>query len=364
MEPTSTIIKWYEKKTKLYKKKDLDILLKYIVKTDQNIANDIEFSNDFEFNYLDLEKINCESIKVRPENIFKINLLRIIKKFKKYFTNIELDLFFESPGDIDREIKTYKCTFKHDAYIRISNNVNENKKSYDIGLEYFESIHDRIKDDDKYISSKINLDGYYIYFEKKNNYNDFIKNIIYSLFIWICALDNDKYTLSKIIYFKNYKNTKSLKMDTELFNDIISWKKNDNVNFKIFFERLRVINPDTEEIFKYKEFIEYIEENYNIIIDFIDNSETFCKYSVIIDILVKMDNSYSRKIEAYLKIYTRTMDVLIESQDELIKWVKDSNESRKLIPKYTDNFLRNHIQYYKCNDTLKKVYHELEKINF
>ena len=41
--------------------------------------------------------------------------------------------------------------------------------------------------------------------------------------------------------------------------------------------------------------------------------------------------------------------------------VKKSNDSKRLVPKYIDNFLLNHIKNYKCSYTLKKVYEELSK---
>ena len=170
----SKINLWYTNKTKLYKIDELQYLLKYIVKTDENIYYTINYSIDYKFSYLDLEKINCKKINVRPENIFKINFSSVITNMKKYFKNIEIKILFESPSENDILIKKTKYTYKHDVYIKISNELS----FYDIGLEYFEIKHDRIKDNDKEISSKINLDGYYIYNEKDNSYNKFMKETI------------------------------------------------------------------------------------------------------------------------------------------------------------------------------------------
>ena len=79
---------WYNRKTKLSKKEQLIELLKYLVKTDQNIAEYVYFSYDYYFDYFLINKIDYNSIFVRPENIFKVNFLRLCKKLRKYFPNI------------------------------------------------------------------------------------------------------------------------------------------------------------------------------------------------------------------------------------------------------------------------------------
>jgi hypothetical protein len=220
------IEKWYETKTKIYKISDIKYLQKYLVKTDQNISNIIRFSSDYKFDYFNLDKMDCQKIKVRPENIFKINLYRVVVQLKKYFFDINIEIFFETSGENDNMIKKNNCTFKHDIYIKL----HGPNSFYDIGLEYFESIHDRIKDNDKDISSKINLDVYCVYNEKHNKhnkYNKFMKETIYSLFLGICTLGDNPYILAKINYFKNSCDTtlEKLQSDTELFDTIIEYKK-------------------------------------------------------------------------------------------------------------------------------------------
>ncbi len=174
------------------------------------------------------------------------------------------------------------------------------------------------------------------------------------MFVCICALSNDNYTLSKIIFFKNYNNLTSLKFDTQIFNNIISWKKNNSLDLKKFLENLAVINPDTEEEFEYDDFLEYIEDNYNIKI----NGKT-CDYNTVISIINSLDTNLSQSILSYRKIYSKTMEVLFESQKELFIWVEKKNESKDLIPDYLRNILRLHIQHYKKKDTLKQVLNSL-----
>ncbi len=373
MEASQTIKEWYDKKTKLKSVDEIKELNEYIKKTDQNILDTVQFSSDYEFTYYDLDLIDCDKIKVRPENIFKINFLAIVHKLKRYFSDVEIEIGFEVPSENDKEIKHNKCTYKHDTYIKVSKTLEskikkddtcKNTKYYEIGLEYFESVHDRIKDDDKYISSKVNLDGYYVYYEKKNNkknknnneeYKKYIKETIYSIFVCICALSNDKYTLSKVIYFKNYKDTKNLKYDTDIFNNIINWETSNIVDLKTFFDDLNAINPDIGGIFKYNEFIEYIKDNYDIEI-----TKNKCNYDTIIHIINNINSEVSLQILSYRNIYSKTMRVLVESQGELFKWLEKKNEAKDLIPDYLRNILRCHIQNYRNKDTLRKVLENLQ----
>ena len=356
MQSVQVIESWYTKNTKLYKIESIYELKGYLVNLnkDLDIASAIQFSSDYEFKYFDLKKINCEEIKIRPENIFKLNFLMIVKTLNKYFknSNVNIEIQYEVPGENDKLIKKYNSTFKHDVYIKISNNNNY----YDIGLEYFETIHDRIKDDDKLISSVVNLDGYYIYEEKNNNYDSFMREVIHNLLICTCALYHDPYTLSKINYFKNYKETKTLKKDTILFNKIMKWKKNNLVDFELFFKDIIPTNQETKQYYNFDEFIEYLEEN-NINIKL--NNKNECEYKYFIDIIITLDNNISTIICEYRKIYTRTMDILLESQNQIIDFIEKSSMKKKSIPLYINNFLRNHIQNYKQEDTLSKAFESL-----
>lgn len=187
-----------------------------------------------------------------------------------------------------------------------------------------------------------------------------MKKTILTLFLAICALLDDPYVLSKINYFKNYdeNNEKKLKKDTELFNTIIEWKKLNSFNFKIFFERAILINPDTNNEFDFDEFIEYLYDNYRIKIIFLDKNFN-CKYFV--DIIMNIEIECSDMILSYRKIYCKTMEILFESEKELLIWVSKSNEARRFIPKYVDNFLLNHIKNYKYQCILEKVRDTLNK---
>ncbi len=352
----NNIENWYNKKTKLCKLTDLTKVKKHIESFNDDIVTTVDFSSDYSFKFYDIDKIDHKKILVRPENIFKLNFHIIGKQLKKYFTNVVIDVHFEVSGENDKSIKKASCTYKHDVYIKI---INPDENYYDIGLEYFESVHDRIKDDDKEVSSKVNLDAYHFYEEKYSGYKNFMKTTIHSIMMCICALENDAYSLSKINFFKNYKQVRTLKADTEIFNQIISWKKNKNVEFDKLFESLLAINPNTNKPFEFQEFVNYLEENHGIQIEFESDTKN-CNYKYFIDMINNVDSNISQKILMYRKIYTRSMDVLIDSQKEIIEYIKNVNETKKLVPKYIDNFLRLHIANYKQKDTVEKAYHLLD----
>jgi hypothetical protein len=280
----------------------------------------------------------------------------IVKKLKKYFSDTKIIINFESPSENDMLIKKYNCTYKHDACIKL---VNKDNETYDIALEYFEYVHDRIKDDDKDISSKVILDGYYVYHEASNNYNDYMKETIYNIMISICAIEDNPYTLSKVNFFNNYKNIRSLKTDTIKFNNIMKWKKNNIFNFKKLFEIFVITNPETGEEFEFEDFIKHINDKFKINIEFKDEDYN-CEYKYFVDLIIQVDTTYSPNIYSYRKIYARTMDILIDSQKQMIKWIKQMNNFRKLIPQYLDSFLRVHIQNYRYSDTQNKVISNLQ----
>jgi NADH/F420H2 dehydrogenase subunit C len=125
-------------------------------------------------------------------------------------------------------IKHYNCTYKHDIYIKIFNKEND---YYDIGLEYFESVHDRIKDHEKEISSLINLDGYYVYEEKNKNYNDFMHESIYNLLTCISGVD---------LLGKNYR--------FSIVYDFLSLLYNSRLRVKIFIDEVSFV-PSCMDIY-------------------------------------------------------------------------------------------------------------------
>lgn len=334
-------------KTKCNSNSQLKKIFKNLLNSNYYHEITINYSNDYCFTFIDLQKINFKRMNIRPENILKLNFLIIVRKLKEFFTYINFDLKYESPGINDTIIKNKNATYKHDIYLII----NYKDNYYDIAIEYFETIHDRIKDHEKRISSSVNLDSYHCYNEKNKNINEFMNNVLHDIIISICALTEDKYTLAKINYFKNYNENINLRRDTQLFNQIINWQKNNILCLETLFNDIDPQNLETNESFTFDEFINYFSEEYDINIKFEKNSYK-CNYSYFIDIINYIDSNCSSRIIYYRKIYTKTLKLLLDSQEQIINYVKKKNESKKLIPKYLDNFLNLHIQNYKDKDTL------------
>ena len=364
------ITKWFNKNTKLEKINDLKKLNNYICyfnnknKITNNILN-INYSSDYEFRIFDLDNMNVNQMNIRPENIFKLNFLIIVKKMNKYFNEIDfpgLKIFidYERAGDIDLARKIKSSTYKHDVYIKIEYTSSKKYQEKEIVFEYFESIHDRIKDNEKKISSIVQLDSYIVYEEKNKNYNKFIKKTIFEIFLNICCVLDDKYILAKIIYFENYIMNKNIKQDTLMFNKIIEWKKNDEFDFENFFDSSGIINPDDDKPFKkINSFIDYLKNNYEITIKF--NKGYLCEFNYFIEIINVIDSNCSPKIYDYRKTFTNMLLIMLEASNKIIEL---NNKKSNLIKFYLPMFLDNthlHIKNWKNEELQKNIYYTLEK---
>ena len=351
------VTNWYSKKTKLKNMEDIKKLQTYLVKSDQNIGEKINLSYDYEFTYFSLDKIDCKSIQVRPENVCKINFYRVIKKLQQYFSN-KIIIEYEVRGDNEIQIKNNMSGIEYDIYIKI---YDDDNNFYDIGIEYNESHHDNQQERDryKYVNSTVNLDRFYVYEEKYDDYNNFMKETIESIFIFICSSNNDKYTFSKIIYFKNYCNEKSLEKDTGLFNTILNFTSKKSFNLKLFFNNAEPFNSKTEDYFEFDEFIEYLSDN-KIKIEYEDDKFN-CKDEYFTNIIMRIDSNCSAYIYNLRMMYARTMKTLQEASDLIFNAEKSSRDSKKLIPEYTENLLLYDITKIKNKNILEKVKKQLNK---
>lgn len=374
MKEQKKITEWYNKKTKLKNFNELKKLNNYIdyYNTYNHLTKDtleLTFSYDYKFEFYNLDNLDLiRQMKIRPESIFKLNFLIIIKKIRKiirYFNNInfrELKLIidFEKAGSIDINTKIPQATYKHDVLVKIKHSNNDNYEIKEIGLEYFEKIHDRIKDQEKKISSEIQLETYMVYEEKDKKYFEFIKNAIYEIFKNISSVLNDKYILTKIIYFQNYVVNKNIKQDTLIFNKILDWKKNNKFNFEEFFIGTRPINPANDKPFyDYFEFAKYLDEEHKIKI-FLDN-DNCTQFEYFIEIINKIDSEICPKIYDYRKTFTNMMSVMLDASDKII--VMSNKKSRLIrynLPIYLDN-LHYHIPKWKNKESTKNIYDALSK---
>ena len=239
---------WDKKKIKITNPYDLQILAYYLNinfgydedNIDENNDNDNNDDDDntikklliagkYEFTYKIYDKKN-----IRQENIFKLNFYNIVEKLKIYFPTTKIQIFFEKPTSVDKELKKISSTYKHDIIINLSqknDDIDEDDDNiniinitniFEIVLEYFEKIHNRFNDEDKRISTNLFSDEYYVYNVNEDDMHEFMENTIYEIIKNICAVNNDEYELSKILYFnKNYKK-KNIKKDITHKNNLRS----------------------------------------------------------------------------------------------------------------------------------------------
>jgi hypothetical protein len=294
----------------------------------------IQITDDYKFNYVIYNDEN-----IRQENIFKLNLLNIVNKLKTYFGNVDIDIFFEKYTWADKEIKLSKAVYKHDVIINIKNkNIDEEDDDninnvFEIVLEYFEKIHNRFSDGDKYISAKQTSDEYSVFNEKIDDINEYYTDTIYSLIKFICTTTDDKYELSKILYYKNIsKNANSSYLIYEYFSRIIDFKKNKKFNLEEFYNQLKIKN------YEFNEFVEYLEDEYELELDEFNNCDI-----IFFDKLIIYNNDIkSNFLDKYKDIYINALNMLNDASDEIIKLMKTIRNKRFQLPIYIKNLLKYH----------------------
>jgi hypothetical protein len=343
---------WNTKKSKL-RLKDFFNILDHYLKYKQ-IKNDTITIDKFIFTYKLYNKKN-----IRPENIFKYNLYNIVKKLEEYF-KINITINFEKTTRINTEVlkilkerikKTnnlnnkelikLKGLFIHDALIEIK--TNDNSKSYDIALEYFEKdSHDLRIDNDKFIATTQYSDEYLIFDETKNVImKTFLEYTIFTLIKFICAANNDKYTLAQILYSKQNSKKRNFKKEIELFNKIINIEKDGKFNFNTFYIHINPKNDDGESIDE-KDFIEYLLTEKNIDIDTKKDDEGFCDAKIFKKIIFHTDSSTinSSVLDTYKNMCMNAFESLLEAADLINQTIDKQNDRKNNLPKYVENLFK------------------------
>jgi hypothetical protein len=333
---------WNKKNTKITNSDDLKILEYYL----KNIINDnvdtkeIEITDDYKFNYIIYNNDN-----IRQENIFKLNLLNIVNKLKIYFKNVDIDIFFEKYTWADKEIKLAKAVYKHDVIININNkDIDEDEQqseTFEIALEYFEKIHNRFSDGDKNISAIQTSDEYIVLHEKTDKLKKFYTDTIYSLIKFICASIDDKYELSKILYYKNISNNTNT-ITYDYFSRIIDFKKNKTFNFEEFYKELIPRNNDTNDDYTLDEFIDFLEEDCKLTIEYDNSYNCDIKYFDKLIIFIGGNQINSFALTKYKNTYSIALNMLNDASDEIIKLMKIIRNKRFQLPTYIKNLLTYH----------------------
>ena len=173
-----------------------------------------------------------------------------------------------------------------------------------------------------------------------------------------CCANDDEYALSKINFFKNNKSDpKKLKTQTETFNKIITYHKQKKFNFEEFFKHLKPRNPETEDYFEMDEFIDFLEENYDIIVK--PDEKGFCDYKIFSSIIIMSSIKISHRLDVYKELHGEAKEVLCSSIQDMFDFINEANNKSQNIPYFLKNFLLNHIDKYASDETLKKVLYTL-----
>jgi hypothetical protein len=345
---------WTTIKYKINNIDNLIIIQKYICMKEYKpksiiIAGTYEF---FWYNYFEND--------IRPENIFKLNFKLIVDKLNEYFKDSLIEASFEKATFIDKQLKKPQNTYKHDVLIKISSKIkiNEDEKPYEIVLEYFEKKHNRFNDDDKSISAQIFTDIYGVFDEKDYNtkktrslgMEKFIRNTIIDLIKIVCAVNNDKYELSKLLYLKNNKNSKD---EIETFNKIINYKRNITFDLGDLHKSLKPRDPETGDNITLTNFIEILHNNYEIIIKKIK----LCESKIFDQIIINSESSSfeSHRLEFYKRIYLQAINSLDEASNEIIKLIKQQRNKRYYLTQFMINFEKFHRVNSKIVERVERV---------
>lgn len=364
------IDKWYQKNTKLSEPEELDIIEKYL-NHNQIYPIEIKLSNDYVFNFYDMDSKRAHVLSLRPENVFKLSIYNITNKLQKYFfDSIEIDINFEKVNNLEaqNENKNIRFCSKHDILINLSKKSDSNNsRPIVIIFEYNEKkSHEKVYDTYKEIKSQFNSDLYLIYDEKKENnplYNlkITIKKFIFDIFCFICTLTENKFILSKIIYFEDLENIdeEELETKTNIFNLIMDIKKNGKFDLKTLFTELSPYDPEDGTPYSYKQFVKLLNSDYKIDIKY-NSSSTESDSEYFSKIILFTNTNISDTIYEYKQIYHEAINALENASEKIIQFNKKLLEKNECFQDYLKNYIQFDLVNNKSNTVLKKIYTKLK----
>jgi hypothetical protein len=320
----------------------------------ENFDNCIEIINygkDLEFKYINFQNINMTKSQFTPDDIFKLNMFLIISKLSDYFNKTNIKLGYNASNKNELILKETNFSLKHDVYISF---IKDEK--------YFECGFDFIKkkvyiDEYKNISSLVNLDYYKYFDEDIDNICTFMEECIYKLLIILCSLNNDEYKLAEILFIKSNRNLLDLKDQIEIFRKIINGKKNNFIDFTEFYEEIFPINPDTGLDMEYDEFINYIEDNNKIKLNF--NNNILLSWNDFEFIILCLDKNISKIVLNYKKVYNQAINTLLLALKTIIELIQQINKTKKYIPQYISQLLSIDIINFVDKKLLNNIYEQL-----
>jgi hypothetical protein len=352
---------WAKKKSKIKGIDEFKILKKYLIFNSFE-EEELKLSSDYVFYYYfnDLDKI--KKLGLRPENVFKLSILQIFNKFKEYFQDhIDFEILFEKPNELEafNEGKNIKNCARPDIQINMSRINSEDKKLFI--LEYNEKgSHETVYD--SYKDTKAIQNSYMFYkYEEKNehieelNFSNTIKNIILDMFCVICTILNNKFILSKIIYFQNYSHLEKQILDnkTKKFNYIQEISNSTNFDLKKLY--LELLPHDSEgELYSYSQFIKLLIDEYDIELGS-DKKQTIFDSKYFSIIIICLDSNISDDILEYKKIYSEAVCALDKASEKIIYFTNKQFDKTHNQKKYLENYLEYDLEKSNNIRLLKKI---------
>lgn len=339
------IDEWAKKNSKLKTIEELTVLKKYLVFNGFK-ETELRLSSDYTFEYYPNDLIEIKKLKSRPENVFKLSITQILNKFKKYFqTQIDFEIFFEKPNELEakNEGKQQKYCARPDIQITLSKANSDDKKL--LIIEYNEKgSHDPVYDSYKDIKAISNSFMFYKYEESNEqvnnlNFSNTIKNIIMDMFCIVCTILDNRFILSKIIFFENFShlNNEELKTKTDIFNYICKVSIDKTFDLKKLYLELRPYNLEGSS-YTWEEFIKLLKSKYKINLNPDIKQKNFdSKYFPMI--INCLDTNISENILEYKQIYTESINALEKASEKIIYFINKQINKMHYSKKYLENYV-------------------------
>jgi hypothetical protein len=343
------IDEWYPR-GKIKEIADLTTIKKYLI-FNSYAEEEIKLSSDYIFNYYPNDLKELKKLKLRPENVFKLSILQILNKFKEYFqTQIDFEILFEKPNETEayNEGKNLRNCAKPDIQINVSKINNEDKKLFI--LEYNEKgSHESVTD--SYKDTKAIQNSYMFYkYEEKNehieelNFLNTIKKLILDMFCVICTILNNKFILSKIIYFESYSHLEKKILDnkTKKFNYILEISNNTTFDLKKLYIELQPYDSEGD-LYTYSQFIKLLTNEYDIELCS-DTKQTIFDSKFFPIILICLNSNISDDILEYKKIYSESVEALNKASEKIIYFTNKQFEKTHNSKKYLENYVEHDLK--------------------
>ena len=343
--------KAYDSKEKIRDKYILKKICEYVNRIGVIEIKTLNIGKYLIFDYFNIVPELLHAHFIRPETIFKINILHICNQIKKcpalknMFLNVRTQVEFEKSSMTCKKYR--RRTYIHDVSVEISNN----NSTYEIGFEYNEEGHStKVEQDNmKNIYSIMCLDSYNVFCEKDKNYEKFMNNIIFEMLVYVCSLTNAKFELAKILYFKDKEIV--FKNELEDIEQIFDFMKNNHVSINFLWNTFVPFytNLDGDIVeYQYQEYKTHLIDDLDI-----DIFEEYCDFKNFLDIMCKDLNQNNETMTLWNRFLIHAMNKLNEASDEIIKLNNKMNIKKDLMHPFVEDIIKNLHRY--PNDSIVMI---------